>query len=403
MTWSFPRGREIVLGVGAGIAAYKSCDLVRRLKDHGFLVTVIPTEASLHFVGVATWEALSGRPVQTNLWNNVHQVPHITAAARTDLILIAPTTADLLARLASGRADDYLTNVFIASEAPKILVPAMHPQMWLNPATQENVSKLRERGVVVIEPDSGRLTGADSGVGRFPESSRIITEVDEVLKSKADLLGRTILITAGGTREPIDPVRYIGNKSSGIQGYALAWEAARRGAHVQLISANATLADIEGIETFHVERADQMQVLLGQLAPTADAIIMSAAVADARPLHNYDEKISKADLAEIKLLRNPDLLREIVDRKRPEQVIVGFAAETGSDIHNKGREKLKSKGVDILYVNDVSGGAIFGEKYTNGAILMADDRTILVNHELKETLATKLLDEVALKLGYANE
>jgi phosphopantothenoylcysteine decarboxylase/phosphopantothenate--cysteine ligase len=400
---SFPRGREIVLGVGAGIAAYKSCDLLRRLKDHGFLVTVIPTSASLHFIGVATWEALSGRPVETELWNNVHKVPHIAAATRCDVILIAPTTADLLARLASGRADDYLTNVFISSDAPKILVPAMHPQMWLNPATQANVATLRQRGVIVVEPDVGRLTGDDSGIGRFPESARIISEVQETLHAKADLFGCNILITAGGTRERIDPVRYIGNRSSGLQGYALAWEAVRRGAKVKLLSANVALPDIEGLETFHIESAEQMQELILQFSPDADAIIMSAAVADARPVHHSVEKISKEHFTEIALTRNPDLLRGIVDAKSEGQVIVGFAAETGVDIEEKGRAKLVSKGVEILYVNDVSGGAIFGEEYTEGSLLIDDGRSIAVHHELKETLATILLDEVALKLGYVNE
>jgi phosphopantothenoylcysteine decarboxylase/phosphopantothenate--cysteine ligase len=400
---SYPRGREIVLGVGAGIAAYKSCDLLRRLKDHGFLVTVIPTVASLHFIGVATWEALSGRPVDTELWNNVHKVPHIATAARCDAIVIAPTTADLLARLASGRADDYLTNVFLSSDAPKILVPAMHPQMWLNAATQDNVTTLRGRGVIVLEPDVGRLTGEDSGVGRFPESSRIISELQLALQAKSDLLGRSILITAGGTRERIDPVRYIGNRSSGLQGYALAWEAARRGAQVKLISANVTLPDVEGVETFHVESAEEMEQLIHQFSSDSDAIIMSAAVADARPIFNSSEKISKENFTEIALTRNPDLLRGIVDAKSAQQVIVGFAAETGADIEHKGRTKLVSKGAQILYVNDVSGGAIFGEKYTNGALLIDDGRSIAIHHELKETLAAKLLDEVALKLGYGNE
>jgi len=275
----------------------------------------------------------------------------------------------------------------------------MHPQMWLNPATQANVRNLRDRGIVVLEPDTGPLTGTDSGIGRFPESSRIISEVHGLLETKADLLGRKIVITAGGTREPIDPVRYIGNRSSGLQGYCLAWEAARRGATVQLISANSTLPDIEGIQTFHVERADQMQTLLQELTPQAEVIIMSAAVADARPETRSDQKISKADFQEIHLIRNPDLLREIVEHRVDGQIIVGFAAETGANIEGKGREKLRSKGVDILYVNDVSDGAIFGEKYTNGALLLDDGQVFAVKHELKETLAVKLLDQVAVKLS----
>lgn len=403
MNQTFLRGREVVLGVGGGIAAYKACDLLRRLQDHGFLVTVVPTSASLNFVGVATWEALSGRPVQTELWNNVHQVPHIALATRSELIVIAPTSADLLARLANGRADDFLTNVFIASTAPKVLVPAMHTQMWQNPATQANVAKLRSFGVHIIDPDDGRMTGEDSGVGRFPESARIIGEIESFIGSKADLLGRTVLITAGGTREPIDPVRFIGNRSSGIQGYAIASEAAKRGARVKVISANVSLADIEGVEIFHVEQTDQMQELIQVHQETAEVVIMAAAVADAKPLHNSTEKISKEFFNEIALVRNPDLLKEIVSFHRSGQVIVGFAAETGANIEEKGRQKLNSKGVHILFVNDVSDGAIFGQSETSGSLLIDDGRSITLEHQSKETLARILLDEVALKLSYVNE
>ncbi|MFM8841192.1 MAG: bifunctional phosphopantothenoylcysteine decarboxylase/phosphopantothenate--cysteine ligase CoaBC, partial [Actinomycetota bacterium] len=231
----FPRGRELVLGVGAGIAAYKSCDLLRRLQDRGFLITVVPTPSSLHFVGKATWEALSHRPVIAELWSDVAKVPHIEIGKRADLVVIAPATADLMARIATGRADDLLTSVVLSTSAPVVLVPAMHPEMWQNPATMANVRLLRERGFFVMEPDTGRLTGEDVGVGRFPETSKIIDFIERSYGPRADLLGRRFLITGGGTREAIDPVRFIGNRSSGIQAREIAERAAMRGAEVTLV------------------------------------------------------------------------------------------------------------------------------------------------------------------------
>ncbi len=253
----FPRGRKLLLGVSGGISAYKSCDLLRRLQDHGFIVDVVPTAASLNFVGKSTWEALSGRKVITDLWSDVENVPHISMAKANDLIVIAPATADLIAKLASGRADDLLTNIVLASTAPKILIPAMHTEMWLNAATVANVEILRNRGFVVINPDEGRMTGSDVGVGRYPESERIINEIDKVIAQTADLIGKKILITAGGTREPIDPIRFIGNRSSGKQGFALAMAAASRGAQVHLVIANSDLPNIDGITTTEVETAEE--------------------------------------------------------------------------------------------------------------------------------------------------
>jgi phosphopantothenoylcysteine decarboxylase/phosphopantothenate--cysteine ligase len=241
-------GRELILGVGGGISAYKSADLLRRLQDVGFGVSVIPTRASLNFVGSATWEALSGRPVNQNLWENVHEVPHVKRAREANLILIAPATADLIAKISGGIADDLLTNVVSAASCPIVLVPAMHPEMWLSAANQENVAILRSRGVLVIEPDEGRMTGDDFGVGRYPEVSRIISEVSSFAEIKSDLLGKKVLITAGGTREAIDPVRYIGNHSSGKQGYEVAVAARNRGAQVVLISANSSLQDPPGVQ-----------------------------------------------------------------------------------------------------------------------------------------------------------
>ncbi len=401
---ALPRGREVILGIGGGVAAYKSAELLRRLQDHGFLVTVIPTAASLNFVGVATWEALSGRPVQSSLWNNVHKVPHIHSAEIADAIVIAPATADLIARIASGRADDFLTNVVLASPAPLLLIPAMHPQMWLNAATVANVEILRNRGVVVLEPDTGRMTGKDSGAGRFPEVIRIISSLEEILDSRADLLGKRLLITAGGTREPIDPVRYIGNHSSGKQGYALAFAAAKRGAAVTLIAANVQLPDIEGVETIHVETALEMFAAVSEHFATTDALIMSAAVADYRPIIASESKISKVDLGPIETALNPDILHEMSKKRAPNQILVGFAAETSKDeLVERGTRKLMAKGIDLLFVNDVSGGAIFGTDHTAGWILAQGEPAILVSNASKDSLANQLLDSLVLKLGYAND
>lgn len=403
---SLPNGREIVLGIGGGIAAYKVGDLLRRLKDHGFLVTVIPTQASLNFVGKATWEALSGRPVEDQLWNNVHKVPHIDTAKKADLILITPTTADLLARIVSGRADDYLTNVILASTAPLILVPAMHPQMWLNPATVHNVKVARERGITVLDPDIGRLTGADSGPGRFPETARILNAVTELLLSKSDLLGKSILITAGGTREPIDAVRYLGNRSSGKQGRALALAAARRGAAVQLISANIELPNIEGITNIKVQTAAEMFQAAANALPGVDVVIMSAAVADVRPASTTASKIAKGDLQRIELTENLDILKFLSANKRLGQIFVGFAAETDSDVEAlkaKGARKLLEKNVEIIYVNNVSDGAIFGSDKTSGWILGRDGSEIEIVDQSKDSLANAVLDCLVHKLSLSND
>ena len=321
------RGREIVLGVTGGISAYKSCELLRRLQDHGFLVTVIPTRASLNFVGVATWEALSGREIATDLWNKVHQVPHISIAKKADAVVIAPATADILAKMAHGLADDLLTNVLLASTAPVIVVPAMHTEMWLNPATASNIQILRDRGVTVIEPGVGKLTSGDVGVGRYPESDLIISGLLETLNLHSDLLGKRVLISAGGTREAIDPVRYIGNHSSGKQGYALAHAAALRGAKVTLVSANAQEPEIEGVETIHVVSALQMQEALEANFAETDILIMAAAVADVRPAVQSISKITKTHLQNIDLMANPDILKSLSARKK-EQVMIGFAAQT---------------------------------------------------------------------------
>jgi phosphopantothenoylcysteine decarboxylase/phosphopantothenate--cysteine ligase len=391
-------GREILLGVGGGIAAYKSCDLLRRLQDRGYLVTVVPTPSSLNFVGSATWEALSGRKVHTQVWENIPEVPHVALADKAQMIVIAPATADLIARIAQGRADDLLTNIVLASDAPKLIVPAMHPNMWLNAATVSNVATLRSRGFILLEPEVGRLTGKDSGVGRFPETAVIIEEVEKISGWNADLLGKEILITAGGTREPIDAVRYIGNRSSGKQGYALAEAAVSRGAKVKLIAANCNLPDIDGVEIFPVATALEMGALLQDFFPTSDALIMSAAVADLRPSEVSDGKIKKEKIDHLDLIANPDLLAQAGKARRADQVLVGFAAET-SNLEEYATAKLERKGLDLLYVNDVSGGAIFGSTHTQGMILDKSGVVATVPESTKETLAHKLLDLVATRLS----
>ena len=398
----FPRGRKLLLGVAGGISAYKSCDLLRRLQDEGFIVDVVPTAASLNFVGKSIWEALSGRKVITDLWSDVETVPHISMAKESDLIVIAPTTADLLAKLASGRADDLLTNIVLASTAPKILVPAMHSEMWLNPATVANVKLLQERGFFIITPDEGRMTGSDIGIGRYPESSRIITEINLHVMNSADLKGKKILITAGGTREPIDPIRFIGNRSSGKQGFALAMAAASRGAQVHLVSANTDLPIIEGITTTYVETAEQMASVLQIEFPHSDALIMSAAVADARVANYSDQKIRKEGLNQVDLEKNPDILKTLSGIKKTGQIIVGFAAETSADIaslEQSGHEKLASKSLDLIYVNNVSNGAIFGSDQTQGLIIDNQKKVIKVPEISKDTLSDILLDQLVSKLG----
>ena len=398
----FPRGRKLLLGVAGGISAYKSCDLLRRLQDEGFIVDVVPTAASLNFVGKATWEALSGRNVVSDLWSDVTNVPHISLAKESDLIVIAPATADLLAKLASGRADDLLTNIVLASTSPKILVPAMHPEMWSNAATVENVKVLKERGFYVVEPDEGRMTGSDFGVGRYPETTKIIETINKTIIQSADLSGKRILITAGGTREPIDPIRFIGNRSSGKQGFALAMAAASRGAQVHLVTANTDLPIIEGITTTAVETAEQMAAVLAVEFPHCDALIMSAAVADAKVLNYSDVKIKKESLGTVELDRNPDILKSLSQSKKLGQVIVGFAAETSSNalaLEQSGFDKLSSKSLDIIYVNNVSGGAIFGSDKTEGLIIDKQKNVIKVPEISKDTLSDILLDQLVSKLG----
>jgi phosphopantothenoylcysteine decarboxylase/phosphopantothenate--cysteine ligase len=396
------RVREVILGVGGGIAAYKSCELLRRLQDRGYAITVVPTPSSLNFVGAATWEALSGRPVTTQVWERVDEVRHISLASSADALIIAPATADLIARVASGRADDLLTNLVLAVDAPVLVVPAMHPQMWLDPATKANVEILRSRGFEVMDPEVGRLTGSDVGPGRFPETISIIDNFEKLISAQKDLLGLQVLVTAGGTREAIDPVRFIGNRSSGRQGAAVARAARDRGAHVKMILANSQLStqeaqELSGIEVIAVETATQMHTALAKEFPASDLLVMSAAVADARPLQISEEKIKKGQLKDIQLVENPDLLKSIANM-RDKQIIIAFAAETNNDIV-AAREKMKAKGANILYLNDVSGGAIFGSDSTEGFILTSNGAHIPVSQTSKDTLADLLLDQALIQLG----
>ena len=391
------QGREVILGVGGGISAYKSCELLRRLQDRGYVITVVPTPASLNFVGATTWEALSSRPVNTQVWESVHTVPHVALAERADFFLIAPATADLIARLAMGRADDLLTNLVLASDVPKMLVPAMHPSMWLDPATVSNVNILRQRGFIVMDPEVGRLTGSDIGPGRFPETAAIISLFDEVTGQVQDLKGVKVLVTAGGTREPIDPVRFIGNRSSGKQGIATANAAKNRGAEVRLIAANCDVSSLTGIDIIEVETTLEMQSALQANFDSCNILIMSAAVADARPTQISDQKIKKATLNSINLQQNPDLLAELSPRKG-NRVMVGFAAETKEHLQ-EARRKLESKGLDVIYVNDVSGGAIFGQDTTMGTILLRNEADIAIKEVSKDALSNVLLDHAIRQLG----
>ncbi|MCY4726086.1 bifunctional phosphopantothenoylcysteine decarboxylase/phosphopantothenate--cysteine ligase CoaBC [Nocardioides sp. STR2] len=401
---------KVVLGVSGGIAAYKACELLRRFTESGHDVTVVPTASALQFVGAPTWSALSGKPVATDVWTDVHAVPHVHIGQQADVVVVAPATADLLARAAHGLADDLLTNTLLTARCPVVFAPAMHTEMWEHPATQANVATLRERGAVVIEPAVGRLTGADTGKGRLPEPGEIYELVRGLLDRGADatqdLSGRKVVVSAGGTREYLDPVRFLGNRSSGLQGYALARAAASRGAHVTLVSANVTLPDPAGVHVVRVETTDQLRDAVVAATATADAVVMAAAPADFRPTAVSEAKIKKADdgsAPAIELAQNPDILAEIShDRAREGAVIVGFAAETGDatgSVLDLGRAKLARKGCDLLVVNDVSGGAVFGSTDNEAVVLAADGAAVEVPRGSKTALAHVIWDEVARRFA----
>ncbi|SED21186.1 Phosphopantothenate-cysteine ligase /Phosphopantothenoylcysteine decarboxylase [Streptomyces sp. 2224.1] len=398
---------RVVLGVSGGIAAYKACELLRRLTESGHDVRVVPTASALHFVGEATWSALSGHPAGTEVWESVHEVPHVRIGQSADLVVVAPATADLLAKAAHGLADDLLTNTLLTARCPVVFAPAMHTEMWEHPATQENVATLRRRGALVIDPAVGRLTGADTGKGRFPDPAEIFAFCRRVLArgdraAEQDLAGRRVVVSAGGTREPLDPVRYLGNRSSGLQGYALARTAAARGAQVTLVAGNTELPDPAGVDVIRIGTARQLHEAMRKAAADADAVIMAAAVADFRPAVYASGKIKKVEGREpepVTLVRNPDILAELsAERARPGQLVVGFAAET-DDVLANGRAKLARKGCDLLVVNEVGEHKAFGSAENEAVILAADGTETPVPYGPKEDLADTLWDLVAPRLA----
>jgi len=445
------RQQRVILGVSGGIAAYKACSLLRLFTESGYDVTVVPTAAALKFVGAPTWAALSGKPVSTDVWTDAHEVPHVRLGQHADLVVVAPATADLVARAAHGLADDLLTSTLLTARCPVVLAPAMHTEMWEHPATVANIATLRSRGVHVIDPASGRLAGPDTGQGRLPDPADIFAVCRELLsghsspcaettesgtESKQDgglratsgeeagraLAGRRVVISAGGTREPLDPVRFLGNRSSGKQGYTLAEVAAARGAEVTLISANVALPVPEGVKLVLVQTAAELGEAVAKAAQDCDVVVMAAAVADYRPAHYTDVKIKKSyddtvrddDTARdddtvpdrdqsaptIELVRNPDVLAELVQSRgsATSPVIVGFAAETGDGEHtvlDLAQEKFVRKGCDVLVANEVGVDKTFGQDTNTVHILRRGvDAVTHVGPAPKDTVAAAVWDVV---------
>jgi phosphopantothenoylcysteine decarboxylase / phosphopantothenate---cysteine ligase len=401
--------RRIIVGVSGGIAAYKACTVVRQLAEAGHEVRVIPTESALRFVGAATFEALSGQPVHTGVFQDVPEVPHVRLGQQADLVVVAPATADLLARAVQGHADDLLTATLLTARCPVLFAPAMHTEMWLHPATVDNVATLRRRGAVVLEPASGRLTGADSGTGRLPEAEEITTLAHLLLERhdalSYDLAGCKLLVTAGGTREPIDPVRFVGNRSSGKQGYAVARVAAQRGAEVTLIAGHtAGLIDPAGVHVMQVSSAQQLGEAVSKHAPDFDVLVMAAAVADFRPAQVAAAKIKKGPDGPptIELVRNDDVLAGAVRARAHGELpnmraIVGFAAETGDadgDVLFHAREKLRRKGCDLLVVNAVGDGRAFEVDSNDGWLLASDGTESALQHGSKTLMASRIVDAI---------
>jgi phosphopantothenoylcysteine decarboxylase/phosphopantothenate--cysteine ligase len=396
---------RVVLGVAGGIAAFKACELLRLLTESGHEVRVVPTASALRFVGEPTWAALSGQPVATEVWESVHEVPHVQIGQRADLVVVAPATADLLARAAHGLADDLLTNTLLTARCPIVLAPAMHTEMWENAATAENVSTLRRRGVIVLEPASGRLTGPDTGKGRFPDPAEIFEVVLRVLRRGAgaarDLTGRRVVVTAGGTREPLDPVRFLGNRSSGKQGYAFARTAVARGAEVTLVAANVALPDPAGVTVVRVGTTEELRKATVAAAADADAVVMAAAPADFRPAEYAPSKIKKADDGSapvLPLVTNPDIAAELGERKPPGQILVAFAAETADAVANA-RTKLVRKRADLIVVNEVGVDKVFGRDDNAVIVLGADGSTTELARARKEDIADAVWDLVVARLG----
>ncbi len=397
---------SIVLGVSGGIAAYKAALLVRLFTEAGHDVRVVPTESALEFVGVPTWEALSGHQVHTGVFEDIPGVPHVRLGQQADLVIVAPATANTLAKAAHGLADDLLSNTLLTARCPVVMAPAMHTEMWEHAATAANVATLRQRGVHVIEPAVGRLTGVDTGAGRLPEPEAIFSYCLDVLAGRGrDLEGKHLLITAGGTREFLDPVRFLGNRSSGRQGYALAGAAAARGAKVTLIAANSSLDVPAGVDVVPVVTTEEMRQEALAAAVFADVIVMSAAPADFRPVHVAESKMKKAEDGSspaIQLTQNPDILLELVEKRtNPAQIIVGFAAETGDEsgsVLDHATAKFARKGCDLMVVNDVSGEQVFDQPDNEITILSKTTDPVVVTKASKATVAHAIVDEVVQAL-----
>ncbi|MER8026577.1 bifunctional phosphopantothenoylcysteine decarboxylase/phosphopantothenate--cysteine ligase CoaBC [Glutamicibacter protophormiae] len=400
--------KRIVLGVSAGIAAYKSVLLLRLLREAGHHVDVIPTGNVANFVGNATWEALSGNPVTSNVFDAVDTVNHVRLGQQADLVLVVPATADIMARAASGLADDLLTGTLLATRAPVVMAPAMHTEMWQHPATVANTAVLRERGVRVIEPASGRLTGKDTGPGRLPEPEEIFESIQDLL-SEPTLAGRKVLITAGGTREPLDPVRFLGNRSSGRQGVALAQAARDAGAQVTLIATHLEVPAPHGVALVHASSALELREAVFAHAEGQDALIMNAAVADFRPASIEGSKIKKRDehsAPVIELVRNPDILAEVVSARgandRLPPVVVGFAAETGDEqgtVLDYGKAKLARKGCELLVVNEVGANLTFGTDSNTIQVLFADGKPAVSAAGSKIEVARVVIEQLAAEIN----
>jgi phosphopantothenoylcysteine decarboxylase/phosphopantothenate--cysteine ligase len=413
---------RVVLGVSGGIAAYKACSLLRLFTEHGHDVTVVPTAAALRFVGAPTWSALSGKPVATDVWTSVHEVPHVRIGQGADLVVVAPATADLLAKAAHGLADDLLTTTLLTARCPVAFAPAMHTEMWEHPATRANVATLRSRGAHVIDPAVGRLTGQDTGAGRLPEPEQLYAACLEIHAGAAaapasstdpvrDLVGRRVVVSAGGTREPLDPVRFLGNRSSGKQGWAIARSAAARGAEVTLVAANVSLPAPDGVRVVPVETTLELQSAVQEASARADVVVMAAAPADFRPVSVSDSKIKKSsDPAaglRVELVENPDIVRGLVDdragRGSDRPLIVSFAAETGDaqgSVMDHARAKFARKGSDVQVVNEVGRDLTFGRDDTTVHVLRrGSDELLTVGHASKDVVADALWDTVSAMLG----
>jgi phosphopantothenoylcysteine decarboxylase / phosphopantothenate---cysteine ligase len=412
---------RVILGVGAGIAAYKACELLRLFKESGHGVRVVPTPDALRFIGEPTWSALSGEPVTTDVWTGVEDVPHVKLGQGADLVIVAPATADLLARAAAGMSNDLLTATLLTARCPVVYAPAMHTEMWEHPATRHNVATLRARGAVVVEPAVGRLTGKDSGKGRLPDPAALFELAERIVGAREQqavvrddlafpLAGKRVLVSGGGTREELDPVRFLGNWSTGRQGYAFAKSAVAQGADVTLVAANVELPDPAGVKVLSVVSAREMHAAMLAEAPRADVIVMTAAVADFRPAARADQKIKKDGTLPppIELAENPDILAALARQRAARgpggqggpdgQVLVGFAAETNPDL-DAARAKLARKGCDLLVVNRVGNGQGFGAGENEWFVVDAEGTVTSIPRRSKDALADDVLSLVTARLA----